>query len=143
MADFSIVEFVIYGFIGYLGIALMMFQIIKYEHSPSKSLAVMRMVWIFPSIIALGMIIAIDGDIEFPDTFVTVVETENYEALNSADVVVTLNSTSVTTTTETNVMVLRDPVWGLFHLMLFLILIIYQITQMMLMFTNMGKKDTY
>lgn len=128
MADYSIIEFIVYGGIAYLGVALLMVSVLL-NPPTSRSLAGARSVFLSPSIICMGLLIFASGNItmEYKDTTQT---TLNYdEALN------TLVSNSTTTISETDKFILVDPVWTYVHMGFFMILIVYifiQILQILL-----------
>jgi hypothetical protein len=128
LADYSIIEFIVYGGIAYLGVALLMVSVLL-NPPTSRSLAGARSVFLSPSIICMGLLIFASGNItmEYKDTTQT---TLNYdEALN------TLVSNSTTTISETDKFILVDPVWTYVHMGFFMILIVYifiQILQILL-----------
>ena len=123
MADLSIIELVVYGIICYAGIIMLVVSAFKSDTpTNTKSQAAIRPIWLVPSMMCAFMLASVgSGVISIDQTTETV--TSDYEALNSADAVVTLNSTTTTTTlSETS---LIKPVWVIFHLLLFIILLIY------------------
>lgn len=142
MADFSIVEFVVYALIGYSGIVVMIVQLIKYNQPTSKAEAVWRTIWIFPCIIAIGMLTYIDGNVEMNTITSTETITSNYEVINqTGGNIVTLNSTTLKTNTDINYIDLRDPIWVRFHVLLFFVMIIYQIIMWLTLFIKVSKRD--
>lgn len=126
MADVSIIEFIVYGLVGYTGIILLIASSFK-ELPATKTQSAVRSIWILAPIFCMYMLASAGANIILDSTVETA--TADYETLNSADVVVTLNST--TTTSTTNQITLLQPVWVTLHILFFIMLILYFIWNML------------
>jgi len=130
MADFSLIEFAVYGGIAYTGIVVLIISILL-NPPTSRSLAGARSVWLTPSILCMGLLMFASGNIttEYTDSTVTNL---GYNATNSTQLI----SNSTLTTTETNKYILVDPVWGAVHMGLFTNMIIYVLIQILQILTK-------
>lgn len=124
LADFSIIEFAVYGGIAYLGVILLMVSVLM-NPPTSQSLAGARSVFLSPSIICMGLLIFASGDITLGYTDSTET-TLNYNVTSN-----TLVSNSTTTINETEKFILVDPVWTYVHMGFFMILIVYVLMQIL------------
>ena len=117
MAELSIIEFVVYGLIGYFGIIILMISILL-NPPTSISLAGVRSIWLMPSVLSIAMLMFLSG--------IVVGEDQTTESI-------TYNSTGTqienTVITQSSSFQLVNPVWASFHLGLFLILIVYILVQ--------------
>ena len=129
MADYSIIEFIVYGGIAYLGVALLMVSVLL-NPPTSRSFAGARSVFLSPSIICMGLLIFASGNItmEYKDTTINEL---GYNVTNTNQII----SNSTTTINEADKFILVDPVWTYVHMGFFMILIVYifiQILQILL-----------
>mgnify|MGYP000388649277 CR=1 FL=1 len=130
--DISIIEFGVYGFITYSSLLMLIISTIK-EVPATKSLSITRAIYLIPGIICAMLLASSGVNITLEDTTNTI--TLDFEALNSTDNnIVTLNSTQ--TTTETNQIVLLNPVWVILHFLIAAVLVVYVINQMLTLFTK-------
>lgn len=127
MADYSIVELVVYGLIAYGGIITLMVSTLL-NPPTNSSLAGARSIWLTPSVLCMGMLMFASGIITL-DTQETIITT-------------TSNATSevwTETGTVTNTIQLINPIWTVIHFGMMMILIVYIATQI---FNIFGKKPT-
>jgi len=131
--DISIIEFGVFGFIAYSSLLMLIISTIK-EVPTTKSLSITRSIYLIPGIICAMLLASSGVNITLGDTINTI--TLDFEALNSTDnnTIVTLNSTQ--TTTETNQIVLLNPVWVILHFLIAAVLVVYVINQMLILFTK-------
>ena len=120
MADVSIIEFLVYAIICYTGIVMLIISAFR-ETPFSKSQSGLRVIWVLPSIFCAFMLASAGQGIILDSETETV--TSDYEALTSVDTVVTLNSTTVTTSVSSYM--LLQPVWVTLHSLFFTVMIIY------------------
>jgi len=127
--DISIIEFILYGLVGYSGVIFLIHSAF-HDNSSTKSHSIARVVWLIPSMAAV-FILAGSGvgiNLDNPAPIVT-------EVYNNTGALITNSTTYPTYPTQ---IVLVNPMWILFHSMLGLILSIYIFTQ----FINLlGKSD--
>lgn len=117
MANLSIIEFIVYGIIGYSGILILIISIIT-NPPKSMSLAGARSIWLMPSILCLSVLMFASG----------VITTDN-QTTTSTIINNSTNEVWIETGTVANEYQLVDPVWGWIHFAFFIILIIYIIIQ--------------
>jgi len=120
MADLSIIEFVVYGLIGYSSMLMLIIQTVK-QVPDEKSGSIIRSVYLIPGIIAC-LIIAGSGD-----SIVT---------QDVTNTIVAVNTTEVFTETITSNVALQNAVWITFHYLLAIIMIVYVILQILTLFTK-------
>lgn len=120
MADISLLEFGVYGFITYSSLLMLIISSIK-EVPNEKSGSVFRSIWLIPGIIC-AFIIASSG-----------ITLEINEVHNT---ITNLNTTETWSETITNSVVLQNPIWVTVHMMIFLILIVYVVLQILNLFTK-------
>ena len=126
--DISLAEYITYGLIAYTGILVLIVSVIK-EVPTTRSLALVRAIFLVPSVIACGILASSGIHID-----VATVTTSN--------VIRSINTTQVWTeaTTETNQIVLQNNVWIPFHGMLFIILSFYIFQQIMFLLTKPARQ---
>ena len=121
MAVLSILEWGVYGFFAYSSMLMLIISTIK-EIPMTKSLSIARCIYLIPGIIC-SFIIAVSGDKIIFNTLTTT-------SLNTTEVWV-----------ENNVLTLQDPVWLLVHMMIGIVLVVYVITQVLVLFTKYDEAD--
>jgi hypothetical protein len=120
MADISIIEFIVYGLIGYSSILMLIITTVK-EVPTERSGSIVRAVYLIPGIIAC-LIIAGSGD-----TIVT---------SDFTNTIVDLNATTVWTESISSEISLQNPIWVTFHYLLAIVMIVYVILQVLTLFTK-------
>lgn len=133
LADFSIIEFIVYGLMGYSGLILLMVQILQPNPPTNRSFAGARVVFLSPSLIGIMMLMFASGDITL--------ETEN---ISTNSTILTYNETNDliftenVTRTESNAksFTLIEPIWGLIHLGFLMIIIVYITIQVLNILTK-------
>lgn len=124
MADISIIEFAVYGFITYTSLLMLIISTIK-EVPTEKSGSIVRGIWLIPGLIC-AFILASSG--------INII-TENTTTSNT---ITSLNTTEVwTEVVSTNSLIeLQNPVWVTVHVLIFTVLLIYIILQILTLFTK-------
>ena|SRR3989304_909673 len=124
MADLSILEFGVYGLITYSSLLMIIITVIK-EAPLEKPGKLTNSIWLIPGIIC-AFILASSSVSITTDTISTV------------NTITAINTSEVWTEqiVQTNSIVLRNEVWVAVHLMIFLILIVYVITRLLNLFTQ-------
>ena len=122
--EISILEYVVYALIGYSSFMILIVSTVK-EVPDSRILSIVRSIYVFPGIIAL-MILASSGI----NIDVNTVSTNN--------LIKSINTTQTWTeaTTQSNTIVLQNPVWSMFHWLLAITLIFYMIKQILNLLTK-------
>ena len=127
MADISIIEWGVYGFIAYSSLLMLIISVVK-EVPDKKSQSILRSMWLIPGIVCAGLLMFSSVNITM-DTITTV---------NT----ITDNQTSTVVFTEditvNRFIPIQDPVWQSVHLMIFLILLSYVVLQMLTLFTKIN-----
>lgn len=126
----SIIEFIVYGLIAYTGMIVLIISVLK-EPPSSRSLAFLRSVFLIPSIIASGILSFSGVNIYW----LTTATSNTIKSLNTTQ-------TWTESTTQTNTLVLQNPIWITFHFLLFIVMIIYVITQILSLLTKHDKEDS-
>lgn len=124
MADLSIIEFGVYGFITYSSLLMLIISSIK-EVPTEKSGSIFRSIWLIPGVIC-AFILASSGISITTDTTGT---TNTITALNTSEI-------WTEQITQVNSVILKNEVWVLVHLMIFLILILYIVLQWLNLLTK-------
>ena len=120
MADISILEFIVYGFITYSSLLMLIISTIK-EVPSEKSGSVFRSIWLIPGILC-AFILASSG--------INIVTSDTTNTITS------VNTTEVWTETISSSIVLQNPIWVTVHLLIFMVLIVYVVLQVLNLFTK-------
>ena len=124
MADYNIIEFIVYGLIGYSGLAMMIFGSLT-NPPTEKSLAAIRAVSLIPSVFCIALLMFAGGFI----TLDTTTETVTMFDVNNT-------KTGEETHVKDSEYQLINPIWGVMHFVFFILLIIYIITQFFMILTK-------
>ncbi len=122
MGEISIIEFIVYGLVGYSGIVLLVASAFK-ELPATKNLAVIRSIWIMPCIFMMYVLASAGAPIILQDE--VIVTTLNY---NETSNILVSNSTETTQAKQVSIV---NPVWVTVHLLFFIMLVIYFIWNML------------
>ena len=129
LAEYSIVEIIVYAIIGYSGVLSLIVSTLI-EPPSTKSFSGLRAIWLVPSIIALIMLSFSSGEIIYETT---TIETHN-ERLIESRYVATTNGTTV----ETKSVTLANEFWIPFHFLLASIVTMYVIIQILNLLTKLN-----
>lgn len=124
MADISIIELFVYGFIAYSGMLMLIISTIK-EIPTTKALSISRVIYLIPSMIAAALLSQVGPNI------ITSSITNTITALNTSEVF------QEVITSETTI---QNEVWAIFHYMLFLVMFVYIVTQILILFTKVDEQ---
>ena len=126
----SLIEYITYALIAYSGMLVLIISVIK-EVPTTRSLSIIRAIFLMPSVVAAGILASSGVDINLSDVV-------------TSNTIRSVNTTQVWTeaTNQTNTIVLQNPVWITFHFMLFIVLIVYIIIQILFLFTKFDKSAT-
>ena len=127
MSELSIIEFVIYGLIGYPAVIMLILSAFK-EIPQTKSQSVVRAIWILPAIIMMYVLASAGATIWLDEGYTT--NTVNFNVTSNL-----LVSNSTETTTPNSV-ILVQPVWIAIHGLFAIMLILYFIWNMLQLFTK-------
>jgi hypothetical protein len=121
LGEISIIEFIVYGLVGYSGIVLLIASAFK-ELPATKNLAVIRSIWIMPCIFMMYVLASAGAPIILQDSF------------DTTATLINTNTTEVwteTVTTNSKIVSIANPVWVTVHLLFFIMLVIYFIWNML------------
>ena len=121
MAELSILEFGVYGFVAYASLLMLIIAAIKTEIPTTRSLAIVRAVYLMPGAIC-ALVLASSG---------IVIVTSDV-----TNTIVAVNTTEVWTETVSSSITLMNPVWGALHVMIFVVIMIFVITQIVNLLTK-------
>lgn len=133
--DISLIEFIVYGLIGYTGVVLLIISAFR-ETPTGKAQSIVRAMYLTLSMIAIIILAGSGVDIILEDKTITLNATSNYEVLDNTNAIVVLNSTVIQTDTSTSVSTLQNPIWILFHFMLAIVMLVYIILQILILLTK-------
>lgn len=120
MAEISIIEFAVYAFIAYSGMLMLIISVIK-EVPVTKALSIVRAIYLFPSVFAAGILAQISPTIHLPSV---------------TNTILAVNTTEVFEETIDASIVIQSDVWISFHVLLMLVMMIYIITQLLILLTR-------
>ena len=126
MADISIIEFGVYGFVAYTSMLMLIISTI-HETPTSRALSVARAIYLVPGIIAAALLAQVGPNI------VTGSVTNTITALNTSEVFREVISSETT---------LQNEVWSMFHYMIFIVLLFYVIMQILMLLTLVDENKT-
>ena len=115
----SIIEFAVYGIIAYSSILMLIISTIR-EADLGKALSIIRAIYMIPGIICASVLANAGTSITFP---------------SQSSVLITETNATVTQTIASQV-VLINPAWILIHYMIMAILVVYVISQMLILLTK-------
>lgn len=115
----SIIELVVYGLVGYGGLLGLLSTAFKSSEQvgTSKSGAIVRSVWVLPSIYCLIMLAGLSGTVYLDEG---VDKTEIGYNVTDGSII-----TNSTVTASSNTIILVNPIWGTVHIIFYMILILY------------------
>lgn len=124
MSDISLAEFVVYGFVAYSSLLMLIISVVK-EIPTTKSLAIARSIFLIPGMIASAVLASSGVNIQVAN-------------LATSNLIKSINTTQTwtETTTQINNIVIQSPTWQMFHMLIFLVLMVYVITQILNLFTK-------
>ena len=129
MSDLSLAEFMVYGFFAYSSALMLLISIVK-DIPTTKILAVARSVYMIPGMVASGILATSGINIQ-----VATVDTSNLiRSINTTQ-------TWTETTNQINNIVLQNPAWQMFHMLIFLVMLAYVITQILNILLKIGKSN--
>ena len=122
MGDISLAEFIVYGIVSYSSLLMLIISVVK-EIPTTKSLAIARSIFLIPGMVASAILSTSGINIQVA-------------SVTTSNLIKSINTTQVWSeaTNQTNNIVLQNPVWQTFHLLIFLVLLVYVITQMLNLF---------
>ena len=124
MSDISLAEFIVYGLVAYSSLLMLIISVVK-EVPTTKSLAIARSIFLIPGMVAAGILASSGVNIQVA-------------SVNTSNLIKSINTTQTWTesTQQVNNIVLQNPVWQTFHWLIFVVLLVYVATQMLLLFTK-------
>lgn len=125
MTDVSIVEFGVYGFVGYTSILMLLISTIK-PVPVTNTLSILRAMFLIPGVICLFFLAGVGVNINIDNINTVTTTTDNQTS--------TVIFTQATDTT--NRIVLLEPIWVTMHYMLGTTLLVYVIFQIFQLFTR-------
>jgi hypothetical protein len=119
MGDISIIEWIVYGIMCYGTMVMTLVTLVK-EIPQTRDLALSRVFFTLPGMICAGVLAMSGINIVMPTTTLTNITKD-------------LNSSTVwsQTTTQASFIVLQNPVWIMIHVMFFMVLFWFIVTQVM------------
>ncbi len=120
MADISLIEFGVYGFIAYSSMLMLIISSIR-DIPITKALSIIRAIYLFPGVVAAG-ILAQTGP--------------NIITSNVQNTITSLNTTEVWTETIVSQYPLQNEVWSIFHIFIMLVLMVHVMTQVLMLMTK-------
>lgn len=114
----------VYGFVAYSSLLMLIISVVK-EIPATKSLAIARSIFLIPGMVAAAVLASSGVNIQVAN-------------LATSNLIKSINTTQTwtETTSQINNIVLQSPVWQMFHVLIFLVLLVYVITQMLNLFTK-------
>lgn len=117
LADISIIELCIYGFLEIFSLSMLIISTIK-EIPNTKASSIIRSIYLIPGMIAAAWLARTGENV----TFNTILTNSTTTVSNSSTVWTEITS-------QSNFIVLQSEVWGYFHLMIMLVLFAFIINQ--------------
>jgi len=117
----------VYGTIAYASMLVLIISVIK-EVPSTRVLAIARSIYLVPGMVAAAILASSGVNIQVAN-------------VATSNLIKSVNTTQTwtETTSQINNMVLQSPVWQMFHMLIFLVLLAYVATQIMNLFTNWGE----
>ena len=129
MSELSIIEFVVYGLICYGSLMMLIISTIKAVPT-TKSMAIPRAMYLIPGMVCAFLLAGAGVDIDLNTQTISESKVELHP--------LTGNEVTVTnTTTITDKITLQDSIWIPVHYMIFVVLLLYVITQSLMILTKL------
>ena len=124
MGAISLAEFIVYGFTAYSSLLMLIISVVK-EIPTTKSLAIARSIFLIPGMIAAAVLAQSGVNIQVAN-------------VATSNLIKSINTTQTwtETTTQINNIVIQNQVWSMFHMMIFIVLLVYVATQILNLFTK-------
>ena len=122
MADISVIEFGVFGFVAYSSILMLIISTIR-ETPFTQSQSIARAIYFVPGIVC-AFILATSG---------VNITLETVSTVNITNDTVANQTIFYETADTTAAFVLLDPIWGAVHAMLGLIMVVYVVNQMLML----------
>ncbi len=125
LADISIIEWGVYGFVAYSSLLMLIISVVK-EVPDKKSQSILRSMWFIPGVICAGLLMfsSVNIVMETTNTVNTITDNQTSTIIFTEDI------------TVQRFIPIQDPVWQSVHLMIFLILLSYVVIQILTLFTK-------
>lgn len=120
MADLSILEWGVYGFLAYSSILMLIISVIK-EVPESKAGSIARSIYLLPGAIC-AIVLGVSG------VSIGITDTTN--------TITAVNTTEVWTESIASQILLINPIWITIHFLIFIVIVFYIITQIMNLLTK-------
>lgn len=137
LADFSIIEFSVYGLIGYSGLILLLISTLL-NPPTNRSLAGARIVFMSMSVVCLLVLSYASGNITTSYSDSTVIINTQSQVLNATNngTLVTVWHNTTQTDQTTDKYILENPIWITLHFGFAAMLIMYILIQILNIFTK-------
>lgn len=129
MADLSVIEWVTYGIPAYGAILMLVISMIR-DIPATRAQSAIRLFFCIPGMVAAAMLAPAGPHI----TTLTKLANSTITVINGSTGSMLTNSTTITS--EVGFFVLSGPIWYYFHWMIFIVLLVYFVTQLMMLFTK-------
>ena len=131
MPVISIAEYFVYALLAYSGMLMLIISTIK-EVPAGKALSITRCIYFIPCIVAAGILAnsGVDITINTVDTSTLIQNVNSTETWTQLDV-------------QANKIILQNPAWILIHIMMFIVMIVYVITQLLILFTKSDRVSNF
>jgi len=123
LADISIIEFAVYGFMAYSSMLMLIISTIK-EIPTTKAMSISRSIYLIPGMISAALLAQVGP---------------NIVTTSVSNTIRAVNTTEVWTEVITTQTALQNEVWAIFHYMIFIVLFVYVITQILILFTKVDE----
>lgn len=133
--DISLIEFIVYGLIGYTGAVLLVISAFR-DTPATKAQSIVRAMYLTLSMISVLILAGSGVNITTEDKTVSLNATSIYEVLDNTNAVVVLNSTTNEIDVSHSKFTLMNPIWITFHYMLAVVMLVYIILQILILFTK-------
>jgi hypothetical protein len=120
LADISIIEFGVFGFIAYTSILMLIISVIR-ETPKSEGQEIARAIYLVPGIVC-AIILSTSGVNITLETVITD---------NLTNATATNSTIFIEEAVTTSSFVLLNPVWGAVHIMIAMVMVVYVIAQML------------
>ena len=122
MGDISIIEFGVYGFIAYTSILMLIISTVRTTNATEFQF-IPRAIYFVPGIVC-AIILATSG---------VNITLETVATSNITNATITNSTIFIEEAVTTSAFVLLDPIWGTVHFMIAVILIVYVLTQVLML----------
>lgn len=124
LADISLIEWGVYGFIAYSSLLMLIISTVK-DVPNKQALSIIRAIYLIPGMISAGVLASTGPNITMPNI-----------TTNSTTIAVNSSEVFTEVVSQAQSFAISGNVWTLVHIMIFIVLFVYVVSQILVFMTK-------